>query len=234
VNEIVSCRVEDSLATITIDDGKANAVSFQFIQEVNAALDQAEKDKAVTILTGRPGRFSAGFDLPTLSSGAEAATALVRNGALLCARLLGFPTPVVAACNGHSLALGALLLLSTDYRIGTEGNYKIGTNEVAIGMPLPYFGVEIARHRLPPNHFSRAVANAEIYTPQDAVEAGFLDVVVSEDKLMETALQSARGLAKLDMAAYYATKLRAREQAISVINQTIKKEYGEGGYNGIQ
>ena len=150
----------------------------------------------------------------------------MRNGALLCARLLGFPTPVVAACNGLSLALGALLLLSTDVRIGTEGNYKIGTNEVAIGMPLPYFGVEIARHRLPPTHFIRAIANAEIYTPQGAVEAGFLDVVVSEDKLAETAIESARGLAKLDQAAYYATKRRAREQAIRTINEAIEEEYG--------
>jgi enoyl-CoA hydratase len=218
--------VEENIATLTIDDGKANAVSFQFLDEVNAALDQAEQDRAVTILTGRPGKFSAGFDLSVLSSGADAAATLVRNGALLCARLLGFPTPVVAACNGHSLALGALLLLSTDVRIGTEGNYKIGTNEVAIGMPLPHFGVEIARHRLPPTHFSRAVANAEIYTPQGAVEAGFLDVVVSEDELTETAMESARGLAKLDPAAYYATKRRAREQAIRTINEAIEKEYG--------
>jgi len=154
VNKIVSYRVEENLATLTIDDGKANAVSLQFVEEVNAALDQAEQDKAVTILTGRPGKFSAGFDLSALSKGGEAATQLVRTGALLCARLLGFPTPVIIACNGHSLALGALLLLATDYRIGTEGNYKIGTNEVAIGMPLPYFGVELARLRLSPTHFS--------------------------------------------------------------------------------
>jgi enoyl-CoA hydratase len=226
MSEIVSCRVEESIATITIDDGKANAVSFQFIEEVNAALDQAEKDKAVTILTGRPGRFSAGFDLTALSKGGEAATKLVRTGAQLCARLLGFPTPVIIACNGHSLALGALLLLATDYRIGTEGNYKIGTNEVAIGMPLPYFGVELARLRLSPTHFSRAVANAEIYTPRGAVEAGFLDVVVSEEELMETAVRSAQELAKLDVAAHYATKMRVREKAISTINEAIKKEYG--------
>ena len=226
MSELVSFRVEENIATLTIDDGKANAVSFQFIEQVNAALDQAEQDKAVTILTGRPGKFSAGFDLSALSKGGEAATQLVRTGALLCARLLGFPTPVIIAYNGHSLALGALLLLATDYRIGTEGNYKIGTNEVAIGMPLPYFGVELARLRLSPIHFSRAVANAEIYTHQGAVEAGFLDVVVSEEKLMETATQSAQGLAKLDMAAHYATKLRVREKALSTIHEAIEKEYG--------
>lgn len=226
MSEIVSYRVEENIATLTIDDGKANAVSFQFIEQVNAALDRAEKDKAVTILTGRPGKFSAGFDLSALSRGGDSATRLVRIGAQLCERLLGFPTPVIAACNGHSLALGALLLLAADYRIGTEGNYKIGTNEVAIGMPLPYFGVELARLRLSPLHFSRAVANAEIYNPQGAVEAGFLDVVVSEEELMETAVQSAQGLARLDMAAHYATKMRVREKALSTINEAIEKEYG--------
>lgn len=226
MSEIVRYRVEQNIATLTIDDGKANAVSFQFIEQVNAALDRAEQDKAVTILTGRPGKFSAGFDLSALSKGGDAATELVRTGAQLCARLLGFPTPVVIACNGHSLALGALLLLGADYRIGTEGNYKIGTNEVAIGMPLPYFGVELARHRLSPLHFSRAVANAEIYTPLGAVEAGFLDVVVSEEGLMATAMQSAQGLAKLDMAAHYATKLRVREEALNTVNEAIEKEYG--------
>ncbi len=226
MSEIVSYRVEENIATLIIDDGKANAVSFQFIEQVNAALDRAEQDKAVTILTGRPGKFSAGFDLSALSKGGDAATELVRTGARLSARLLGFPTPVVIACNGHALALGALLLLAADYRIGVEGNYKIGTNEVAIGMPLPYFGVELARLRLSPLHFGRAVANAEIYTPQGAVEAGFLDVVVSEEELMETAMQSAQGLAKLDMAAHYATKLRVREGAISTISKAIEKEYG--------
>ena len=225
MNKIVSYQVQENIATITIDDGKANAVSFQFLEEVNAALDQAEQDNAVVILTGRPGKFSAGFDLSVVTKGGEAALKLARAGAQLTVRLLGFPTPVIVACNGHSMALGALLLLSTDYRVGVEGNYKIGTNEVAIGIPLPYFGVELARFRLSPIYFSRSVANAEIYTPQGAVEAGFLDLIVSEEKLMETAMQSAQTLVKLDMAAHNATKLRAREKAISIINKAIEKEF---------
>ena len=225
MNKIVSYQVQENIATITIDDGKANAVSFQFLEEVNAALDQAEQDNAVVILTGRPGKFTAGFDLSVVTKGGEAALKLARAGAQLTVRLLGFPTPVIVACNGHCVALGALLLLSTDYRVGVEGNYKIGTNEVAIGITLPYFGVELARLRLSPIYFNRSVVNAEIYTPQGAVEAGFLDVIVSEEKLMETAMQSAQTLGKLDMAAHNATKLRVREKAISIINKAIEKEF---------
>jgi len=151
MGHMVTYSDNEGIATIRIDDGKANAVSFQFLEEMNTALDQAERESAVIVLTGRPGKFSAGFDLSVVTKGGKAALGLVRGGARLTVRLLGFPTPVITACNGHCLALGALLLLSTDYRIGVEGEYKIGLNEVAIGMPLPYFGVEIAaRDWLPP------------------------------------------------------------------------------------
>ncbi len=226
MSNIVSYQEKENVATITIDDGKANAVSPQFVEEVNAALDQAESDTAVVVLTGRPGKFSAGFDLSIVTQGGEATAKLTRSGAELAARLLGFPTPVIIACNGHSIAMGALLLLSTDLRIGVAGDYKIGLNEVAISMTMPYFGVEIARARLAPVYFNRSVANAEIYNPQGACEAGFLDVIVPEEQLMETAMQSAQELAKLDMAAHHATKLRVRENALNAINAGIKKEYG--------
>lgn len=225
MGNIVSYQEKEKIATITIDDGKANAVSPQFVEEVSAALDHAESDKAVVIMTGRQGKFSAGFDLSIVTQGGEATTNLVRSGGQLVLRMLGFPTPIIIACNGHSLALGALLLLSTDFRIGVEGNFKIGLNEVAIGMPLPYFGVEIARERLASTHFGRSVANAEIYTPQGAVEAGFLDTIVPEEKLMETAMKSAQKLAKLDMTAYYTTKLRVRENALNALTNAIKKEF---------
>lgn len=150
----------------------------------------------------------------------------MRSGAQLAVRLLGFPTPVIIACNGHCLAMGALLLLSTDFRIGVAGDFKIGLNEVAIGIPLPHFGVEISRARLAPTHFGRSVMNAEIYTPQCSVEVGFLDVIVPQEQLMETAMKSAQTLAKLDMIAHYTTKLRVRENALNAINTAIKKDYG--------
>lgn len=226
MSNIVSYQEKENVAAITIDDGKANAVSPQFVEEVNEALDQAESDNAVVVLTGRPGKFSAGFDLSIVTQDGEAREKLVKSGAELAIRLLGFPTPVIIACNGHSLAMGGLLLLSTDLRIGVAGDYKIGLNEVAIGMTMPYFGVEIARARLAPVYFSRSVVNAEIYTPQGAVEAGFLDTVVPEEQLMETAIQSARAFAEYNLSAHYATKLRVRENALNAINNAIRKEFG--------
>lgn len=226
MGKIANYQKTENITIITIDDDKVNAVSPQFVAEVNAALDQAEIEKAVVVLTGRTGKFSAGFDLSVVKQGGQAEANLFRSGAELALRLLGFPTPVIIACNGHCLALGALLLLSTDLRIGVEGNFKIGLNEVALGMPFMHFGVEIARARLAPAYLGRSVINAEIYTPQGAVEAGFLDSIVPAEQLMETALQSAQILAKHDMNAHYRTKLRVRENALNAINNAIKKDFG--------
>jgi enoyl-CoA hydratase len=225
MNKIVEYHLQDKIATITMDDDKANALSPRMTKELNAALDLAKDDEAVVILTGRPGKFSAGFDLSVMKQGPEATNNMIKAGALLAERLLSFPTPVVIACNGHALAMGALLLASVDHRIGTEGDFKIGLNEVAIGMTMPWFGIEIARARLSTMYFGRSVVNAQIYDPSGAVTAGFLDQVVSEDSLMSSALQAAEAFTSLDMQAHYATKMRVRADSLTAIRAAIEKEF---------
>src|SRR5262245_46427735 len=180
---LVAYRLEESVATITMDDGKMNVLSLDMFAQLAAALDRAEADRAVVLLTGRPGVFSAGFDLRVLGAGGPGAHELVRTGFELAERLLAFPAPVVVACPGHALAMGAFLLLAGDYRVGAAGAHKIGANEVEIGITMPFFGVEICRQRLAPAHFHRAVVTAEVYRPEDAVAAGFLDRVVPAPEL---------------------------------------------------
>ncbi|OUS23734.1 enoyl-CoA hydratase [Gammaproteobacteria bacterium 45_16_T64] len=226
MSTIVSYEKDENVAIITLDDGKANAVSHQFLDELNAALDQAQSENAVVLLVGREGKFSAGFDLSVMKEGGPAAVGqLVGAGAKLSARLLSFPTPVVIAATGHTLAMGALMLLSVDYRIGVEGPFKIGLNEVAIGMTMPYFGVELARGRLTPVAFGRSVNNAEIFSPESAVEAGFLDAVVSPDALMGAALTEAKRLSELNLNAHHGTKLRVRESLLKAVEEGTAKEF---------
>jgi len=226
MGERVSYEHSDGISTITMDDGKANAMSVPMMQAINAALDQAEEQGAVTILTGRDGIFSAGFDLAVFKQGMEPLMEMLRVGARLTERLLSFPFPVIAACSGHGIAMGSFLLMSTDVRIGVEGPFRIGMNEVAIGMTLPYFAVEIARHRLAPTFFDRAAILAEMYSPQEAITPGFLDRVVSPDQLLSTARETAAALAKLDMPAHAATKLRVRGAALEALRQAITSEFG--------
>ena len=166
---LVSYQLTDSVATITMDDGKVNAASPQMLAELGKAFDRAGADQAVVVLAGRPGVFSAGFDLPVLRAGGTAASAMVRAGFELAGRLLSFPAPVLIACTGHAVALGSFLLLSGDYRLGAAGPYKITANEVAIGLTMPQVAIEICRQRLTPAFFTRAVTLAEVFPPDDAV-----------------------------------------------------------------
>jgi enoyl-CoA hydratase len=221
MSTLVTYDLRDSIATIAMDDGKRNALSLEMFAGINRALDRAAADRAVVIFTGREGAFSGGFDLRVLTGGGSDAHVLVRTGFELAERILSFPAPVVVACTGHAIAMGAFLLLSGDYRVGAAGSYKIGANEVAIGITMPFFGVEICRQRLAPAHFQRAVINAEIYTPDDAVTAGFLDRVVPASELQDAARATAAGLARLDLGVHSATKLRARERALQSIRAAI-------------
>jgi len=218
---VISYHCDDVIATITIDDGKVNALSLAVLAELNAALDRAERDDAVVIIAGRDGVFSAGFDLPVLRGGGPDALAMLRTGFELAARLLAFPRPVVIACTGHAVAMGVFLLLSGDYRVGAEGPYKITANEVAIGLTMPRAAVEICRQRLTPAHFNRAVVLAETFSPADSVAAGFLDRTVEAHTVHDAARGAAAQLAALDRSAHEATKRRARALALSAIRSAI-------------
>ncbi len=218
---LVAYRLEDSVATITMDDGKVNVLSHPMITEVNAALDQAAADGAVVVLTGRDGVFSAGFDLKVLRAGGPESVAMVRGGFELAERVLSFPMPVVVACTGHAFAMGAFLLLSGDYLVGVAGPYKLSANEVAIGIAVPRTGVEVLRQRLAPAAFNRAVMLAEVFSPDDAVEAGFLDRVVPASDVHGVARSIAVALAALDMAAHAETKRRARSNTLRAIHAAI-------------
>lgn len=221
---LLDYQLQDGIATLRMDDGKVNVMSLAMLAELNAALDQAERARAAVLLTGRPGAFSAGFDLPVLAAGGDNALKMLMAGFTLAERMLSFPAPLVVACTGHALAMGVFLVLAADYRLAADAAYKIGANEVAIGLTMPYTATEICRQRLAPAHFNRAVIGAEIYTPQDAVPAGFVDRAVAESELAAEAQKAASRLAKLNRAAYTATKLRARAGAIEAVRAAVKAD----------
>ena len=219
----VSCEIDDGTAIVRLDDGKANALSYDVLEALGRALDRAEEEQArAPVLNGRPGRFSAGVELSVLRQGVQQAMALALNGAELAIRLFEFPMPVVLGVSGHALAMGAVLCLAGDERIGARGEFKIGLNEVAIGMTLPDFAIEFARERLSRRHLGHAVHNAHMYTPETAVDAGFLDRVVEPERVPELALARARDLGStLDARAHRDTKRALRAGAIARLRQSV-------------
>ena len=221
MSELITYHLEDGIATLTLNNGKVNAISPDVIAAFNAALDQAVQDRAVVIITGQPGILSGGYDLKVMTSGPKEAVSLVTAGSTLARRMLAHPFPIIVACPGHAVAKGAFLLLSADYRIGVEGPFSIGLNEVQIGMTMHHAGIELARDRLRRSAFHRSVINAEMFDPASAVDAGFLDKVVTIEQLQDAALAAARQLKKINMNAHKHTKLKVRKALLDALDDAI-------------
>jgi enoyl-CoA hydratase len=223
-NPITSTRQGDVLV-IRMDDGKANALSNASIDALDAALDEAEGDAGAVVLVGRPGRFCAGFDLSVINAGEAQTQALVRRGGELMLRLYMFPRPVVSACTGHALAAGAIMLMASDHRVGTRGDFKIGLNEVAIGLPLPIYLTELAQQRLSRRHLTAATMLAHIFDPETARDAGFLDELVDGDAAESVAIERAQHFAStLNKRAFAASREPLRGPAAERIKTTLASD----------
>ena len=210
---------DGDVAVIRLDDGKANALGFDALDGLLAALDDAADAKAVCIV-GRPGRFSAGFDLDVMRS--ERAPELMMKGSDLALRLVAHPAPVVLGVTGHALAMGAVLLLTADWRVGAEGDYKLGLNEVRIAMFVPGFAVDLADDRLSRRHLTEAVQLAEVYDPQGALAAGFLDEVDALGRVEDRAIERATAwAAELDPEAFARTREITRGPLLAKLKASL-------------
>jgi enoyl-CoA hydratase len=210
----LTATIEDGVAVLRFDDGKANVLSHAAIDAFEAALDLAAAEARAVCLVGREGKLCAGFDLSVMTGGPDGARELVTRGGDLLMRLYLHPQPVVVAVTGHALAAGALLVLACDVRIGADVPAKIGLNETSIGMPLPLFATELARDRLSPTAFVRATLGAEIYEPERAAQVGYLDRVVPADEVVDEAIAEANRLSAYRSGAYARTKKVMRQATI--------------------
>ena len=197
----------EEISLIRLDDGKANAMGPEMIKELNEAMDKAEEESRALLITGRPGLLSGGFDLTIIRSGDnDAIRSMVKSGAKLLMRIYGFPKPIVMATSGHGVALGGFLLLAADYRFGASGDFKIGLNEVAIGMTLPAFALMLAKARIANQFLTNSAINANMFNPETAKLAGFLDEVSNPSELLSNSIDKTKELATLDLSAFKQTK----------------------------
>ena len=229
---VVSVRRDGDVAIIDLDDGKANALGHETIAALLASLDQVEADGAdAVVLAGRPGRFSAGFDLTVMQAGPAEAQAMLKAGVDLFLRLYLFPRPVVAACTGHAIAAGAILLLSSDVRVGAAGEFKVGLPEVTIGMPLPFFATEMARDRVSKRHYAQVILG-RMTDPTAAVDVGFLDEVVDPDDVVEVALDRARALTGVSRGGLVRTRVTSRGAVADAIRAGLEDDLAHFNVEG--
>lgn len=219
----VKVEKDGDITIVTLDDGKANVFAAAMAEQLQECFDSIDTNTGAVIVTGRKGIFSGGFDLKTIQSGdAEAARDMTLKTLKMAMDVLVFPRPVVCACTGHCVAMGALFILTMDYRLGVRGNFKIGLNEVRDSLTLPPFAIELPRFRLNKKALIASTLHSKIYDADGAVEAGFLDEAVEPDALMETALERARHFAGLPNPMYHASKVNL----VGALRSTILKSIG--------
>jgi enoyl-CoA hydratase len=228
----VSYSRSGPIGRIVMDDGKANVMSTAMLNALLAAFAEAERDTGVVVLSARGKHFSGGFDLSVFARGsAQEQYEMVRAGAELALRILSFPFPVVAACQGNAFPMGAFLIMASDHRLAADGDYRVGMNEVAIGITPPRWAIELARQRLLPAYLSRTVTTGEMFGPAEAVTAGFFDRLVPAADLEHAAYETALAISKINLVNHTLAKQRLRGEAIAKIRQMIDEDitlqYGE-------
>lgn len=223
MSDTVTYALQDTIALVTIDDGKANALSFDVIHALHGGLDRAEADGATAlVIGGRAGMLTGGFDLNVMRGGDwKAITTLVTEGGELITRIYKSPMPIVTACTGHAVAAGALLLLGSHFRVGSDGEFRIVLIETTIGMVLPDWAIELSKLRLSKRHVQRAAIESHVYSPNAAIDAGFLDRAVAPDEVMPAAIEEATRLGALPAAAYAGNAHKVRGDGIALLEAAL-------------
>jgi enoyl-CoA hydratase/carnithine racemase len=190
----------------------ANAFSPEFIVALKQAVESAAQDGArALVLSGAPGRFSAGLDVPLLLTLDRPAMAFLwREFYALLGALARSPIPVAAAITGHATAGGTVLPIFCDCRVAARGDWKLGLNEVQVGLPLPPVIFAGLRRLVGAHQAERLAVGGLLISPDEAVRIGLVDEVVPLDRVVSRAVEWSRGLLALPVDAMAATRRRAR------------------------
>jgi enoyl-CoA hydratase len=204
----------------------ANAIDEGLLAELHAALQRARDDATVRaiVLTGSGAFLSAGFDLVAPRRDATAARRLQDLYRDTHLALLALPKPTVAWMNGHAVAGGLVLVLACDYRLGVEGDYKVGLNEIAIGASFPRVALEIVRLRLSHARASELTLGAALYPATQALRLGIVDELLPAESVAATLLRRAARLGAFPREAYAHTKAALVAEAVARVRSETAAE----------
>eukprot|EP00924_Labyrinthula_sp_SR-Ha-C_P009657 maker-scaffold_22-snap-gene-2.54-mRNA-1 protein AED:0.00 eAED:0.00 QI:87/1/1/1/1/1/2/132/245 len=215
------------ISIIKINDGKMNSFSFSLLNEIQSSLKSVPQSSKAILIQGNENAFSAGFDLSVMLSGDKNKTAdLIQKGSNLALDIYKHKLPIVAASSGHSLAMGAILLLACDLRLGWKNTSqdakrsKYGLNEVNIGMRIPIIGLELAKKKMSPRNLDLLLAQGRILSVNEACgDAGYLDEVFegeSYDDFIQFCISRTEELGNyIKQPAHYEIKRDLREDILS-------------------
>jgi enoyl-CoA hydratase/carnithine racemase len=204
----------------------ANAFSPELIVQLKQAVESVVPDGArALVLSGAAGRFSAGFDVPLLLTLDRPAIASVWREFYTLLRALALsPIPVAAAITGHATAGGSVLPLFCDCRIAAQGDWKLGLNEVQVGLALPPVIFAGLRRLVGPHQAERLAVGGVLISPEEASRIGLVDEVVSLDQVVSRAIEWSRSLLALPVDAMAATRRRARADLFELFASSFDPE----------
>jgi enoyl-CoA hydratase len=211
----ISYTIENNRARITMDDGKANAMDFDYFEEMNSALAAIESAGAkAVIIKGRQGFFSGGLNVKLIATLApHDIDRLAEVFARAMLRVFLYPMPTIAVCTGHAIAGGAMLAFACDRRYIMKGNYRVQMNEHAIGIPLPSWMLLIGKSAIPVAVQTEALLHAKAYTPEEVCAAVIFHGLIEEGADIDASLDNeVNALMGLQMKAYSLAKRRMREK----------------------
>jgi len=202
----------DAIVEIQLARPPVNALNRELLIALRESITQAIDEGARGIvLSGGPGMFSAGVDVPALMGrDRDEVRAFWREFFAACAVLARSPVPVVAAITGHSPAGGAVLALFCDYRVMAEGPYKIGLNEVQVGLTVPDCIQFALRRVVGAYRAERLVVAGAMIESGEALAHGLVDELTGVDQVTTRALHWLRELLALPAHAMLATRAVAR------------------------
>ncbi len=192
---MIRTEERNGVRLLRMELGSGNALGPTAVQAIANALDGEQR---ATVITGEGGIFSAGLNLVEVGAFTrEELSAFVEDFSVLMTRALTTRYPLVAAVNGHAVAGGCVLAMACDRRIGTRGDFKVGMNEIAIGLTLPAVVTEILRDKLASAQARRVILGGALYDPDKAEQVGLLDAVAdSAEEAIDRACEVARDLGK--------------------------------------
>ncbi len=219
--------IEDRVAVLHLERPPANALSIEFLDELDVAISALESDDSwrSLVLSGYEGIFSAGADLKLLPTFDVAHQDIFVTGLnRLYARLYGVSRPTIAAINGHAIAGGLFLALCCDYRIASTVPASFGLTEVRVGVAFPIAPLEIARAELSPPVCRRFLLFGENVDTETALRDGVIDELAAPDKVLARAIERARGFHDIPADAF--AKVKAQLRAEPLVRMRDALEYG--------
>jgi enoyl-CoA hydratase/carnithine racemase len=225
--ETIAIHRHEQYAIVQLDRGKSNPINTSMILELSGAFRELEQDEAIQgiVLTGKGNFFSAGLDLPELYQySAEEFEHFWMSFMSLIKQMLAFPKPLICSITGHSPAGGCVLAVTCDYRVMSEGNYRIGLNEIPVGIIVPGYLKEIYAIWVGQKNAFQFLMEGKLLLPEEAKAAGLVDEIVPLEEVEGAAVRKLKHYLQYNQNAWRNTKMNLRRGILAIANEVHADE----------